>query len=62
MLALPKATFRAMVGSKPDGFGEQPGKYHSDAIFLMGDAKAKDAFRCIYAARRRRRRVDRARA
>ena len=22
--------------NKPDGFGEQPDKYHSDAIFLMG--------------------------
>lgn len=44
VLALPKTTFRAMLGSKPDGFGEQPNKYHSDAIFLMGDAKAKDAF------------------
>jgi uncharacterized protein (DUF1697 family) len=36
VLALTKAQFKAVVSNKPDGFGEQPGKYHSDAIFLMG--------------------------
>ncbi len=30
------AELRAVVGRKPQGFGEQPGKYHSDAIFLIG--------------------------
>jgi uncharacterized protein (DUF1697 family) len=27
---------QAVVDNKPKGFGEQPEKYHSDAIFLMG--------------------------
>jgi uncharacterized protein (DUF1697 family) len=36
VLALPGAKFRAIVANKPHGFGEQPEKYHSDAIFLMG--------------------------
>jgi uncharacterized protein (DUF1697 family) len=35
-LALTSAKFKAMVSGKPDGFGDEPGKYHSDAIFLMG--------------------------
>ena len=35
VLALSKANFKAMLGGKPKGFGEEPGKYHSDAIFLM---------------------------
>jgi uncharacterized protein (DUF1697 family) len=44
VLVLAKASFKTMVGGRPDGFGEQPGKYHSDAIFLMGPIKAKEAF------------------
>ena len=28
--------FQAISDNKPPGFGEQPDKYHSDAIFLMG--------------------------
>ena len=44
VLVLAKASFKTMVGGRPDGFGEQPGKYHSDAIFLMGAIKAKEAF------------------
>jgi uncharacterized protein (DUF1697 family) len=46
VLALPAAKFRTMVGNKPDGFGEQPGKFHSDAIFLMGGkvAEVMEAF------------------
>ncbi len=44
VLALPRATFKAMVEGRPDGFGEEPGKYHSDAIFLMRDISVKDAF------------------
>jgi uncharacterized protein (DUF1697 family) len=44
VLALPKATFKAMVEGRPKGFGDEPGKYHSDAIFLMRDIKVKDAF------------------
>ena len=44
VLALRKAAFKTMLRSGPDGFGGQPGKFHSDAIFLIGDIKAKDAF------------------
>ncbi len=43
ILALPAATYRKMVAGKPEGFGEEPGKYHSDAIFLMGGVTVKDA-------------------
>jgi len=35
VLVLPRNTFQAIVDNKPEGFGEQPEKYHSDAIFLM---------------------------
>ena len=35
-LALTLGQLRAIVENKPDGFGEQPDKYYSDAIFLMG--------------------------
>jgi uncharacterized protein (DUF1697 family) len=46
VLVLTKARFKTMLASKPKGFGEQPGKYHSDAIFLMGikPAEAAKAF------------------
>jgi uncharacterized protein (DUF1697 family) len=30
------AELRAVVDHKPQGFGERPGTYHSDAIFLIG--------------------------
>jgi uncharacterized protein (DUF1697 family) len=30
------AELRAVVDHKPEGFGERPGTYHSDAIFLIG--------------------------
>ena len=36
MLVLTHAELRAVVDHKPEGFGEQPETYHSDAIFLMG--------------------------
>lgn len=36
VLALTRAQFKAMVDKRPKGFGDQPDKYHSDAIFLMG--------------------------
>jgi uncharacterized protein (DUF1697 family) len=42
VLALPKASYKKMLSDKPKGFGEQPGKYHSDAIFLMS-GKVADA-------------------
>ncbi|MFN8468905.1 MAG: DUF1697 domain-containing protein [Caldilineaceae bacterium] len=33
---LTRAQLQAVVDNKPEGFGEQPQTYHSDAIFLMG--------------------------
>jgi uncharacterized protein (DUF1697 family) len=36
VLVLTRKQFQAVVDDKPKGFGEQPEKYHSDAIFLMG--------------------------
>jgi uncharacterized protein (DUF1697 family) len=35
-LVLTRSQLQAVVDKKPRGFGEQPGRYHSDAIFLMG--------------------------
>ena len=46
VLVLSKAAFKAVVGGKPKGFGEEPGKYHSDAIFLMG-AKVSEAVKAF---------------
>jgi uncharacterized protein (DUF1697 family) len=36
VLVLTRAELQAVVRNKPDGFGEQPAMYHSDAIFLIG--------------------------
>ena len=36
VLALTFNQLQTIVDNKPEGFGEQPEKYHSDAIFLMG--------------------------
>jgi uncharacterized protein (DUF1697 family) len=36
ILVLTQKQFQAVIDKKPKGFGEQPDKYHSDAIFLMG--------------------------
>jgi uncharacterized protein (DUF1697 family) len=36
VLVLSRKELQAVIKSKPKGFGEQPEKYHSDAIFLMG--------------------------
>src|SRR4051794_28513588 len=36
VLVLTRNQFQAVIDNKPEGFGEQPEKYHSDAIFLMG--------------------------
>ncbi|MGB4758730.1 MAG: DUF1697 domain-containing protein [Candidatus Saccharimonadales bacterium] len=46
VLVLSRKQLQAVVASKPEGFGDEPGKYHSDTIFLMGiDAKnAMSAF------------------
>ena len=41
VLVLTGEQFRAVIEDKPKGFGEQPEKYHSDAIFLMGIDSAK---------------------
>jgi uncharacterized protein (DUF1697 family) len=42
VLALSRAELKAIVDERPQGFGDAPDKYHSDAIFLMG-IDAKDA-------------------
>lgn len=46
VLVLTHNQLQAIVDHKPKGFGEQPEKYHSDAIFLMGidSAQAMPAF------------------
>jgi uncharacterized protein (DUF1697 family) len=36
VLVLTRDQFQAVFDNRPEGFGEQPEKYHSDAIFLMG--------------------------
>jgi uncharacterized protein (DUF1697 family) len=36
VLLLTHRQLQAIIDSKPEGFGDQPEKYHSDAIFLMG--------------------------
>ena len=36
VLVLGRKQLQAVIDNKPKGFGEQPEKYHSDAIFLMG--------------------------
>jgi uncharacterized protein (DUF1697 family) len=36
VLVLTHSQLQAVIDNKPEGFGEQPEKYHSDAIFLMG--------------------------
>lgn len=35
-LALPRARLRSVIEDRPPGFGERPGEFHSDAIFLIG--------------------------
>lgn len=36
ILALTRSQLQAVIDNKPHGFGDQPDKYHSDAIFLVG--------------------------
>jgi len=36
VLVLSHGRLQAIVNDKPKGFGEQPDRYHSDVIFLMG--------------------------
>jgi uncharacterized protein (DUF1697 family) len=46
VLVLTQDQLQAIIDNKPRGFGEQPEKYHSDAIFLMSidSAQAMPAF------------------
>ena len=46
VLVLTANQLQAIIDNKPQGFGEQPEKYHSDAIFLMDtdSAQAMPAF------------------
>jgi uncharacterized protein (DUF1697 family) len=41
VLVLSHAQLRAVVERKPKGFGEEPDRYHSDAIFLIGIDEAE---------------------
>jgi uncharacterized protein (DUF1697 family) len=41
VLVLSHAQLRAVVERKPEGFGEEPDRYHSDAIFLIGIDEAE---------------------
>ncbi len=41
VLVLSHKQLQATVDNKPAGFGEEPGTYHSDAIFLMGVSVAE---------------------
>ena len=36
VLVLSQGQLQAIVDDRPEGFGSQPDRYHSDAIFLMG--------------------------
>jgi uncharacterized protein (DUF1697 family) len=38
VLVLTDKQIQTVIDKKPEGFGEQPEKYHSDVIFLMGIA------------------------
>ena len=46
VLVLTHPQLRSVIDGKPDGFGEQPDTFHSDAVFLMGidAATAIEAF------------------
>jgi uncharacterized protein (DUF1697 family) len=46
VLVLTHKQLQTIIDNKPKGFGEQPEKYHSDVIFLMGidSAQAMPAF------------------
>ena len=36
VLVLSRNQLQAVIDNRPKGFGDQPEKYHSDAVFLMG--------------------------
>jgi uncharacterized protein (DUF1697 family) len=44
VLVLTRKQLEAVIDNKPEGFGERPEKFHSDAVFLMGIDSA-EAFR-----------------
>jgi uncharacterized protein (DUF1697 family) len=46
VLVLTRDQLQAVIDKRPRGFGDEPAKYHSDAIFLMGIAagEAMSAF------------------
>jgi uncharacterized protein (DUF1697 family) len=46
VLVLTHRQFQAVIDNKPEGFGEQPDKYHSDAIFLV-DVDPAEAMRAF---------------
>lgn len=41
VLVLSRSQLEAVIDNRPKGFGDQPEKYHSDAIFLMDIAVAQ---------------------
>ena len=41
VLVLTKEELQQIVNNRPTGFGDQPEKYHSDAIFLIGTKAAQ---------------------
>ncbi|KUL26315.1 DUF1697 domain-containing protein [Actinoplanes awajinensis] len=41
VLVLTRDQLQSVVDDRPEGFGDQPDKYHSDAIFLMGVTSAE---------------------
>ncbi len=43
VLVLSRDQVQSVIDNRPEGFGEAPDTYHSDAIFMMG-ADANDAF------------------
>jgi uncharacterized protein (DUF1697 family) len=44
ILVLTRRQLEAVIDHKPEGFGEHPEKFHSDAVFLMG-IDSTEAFR-----------------
>ena len=44
VLVLTRDQLEAVINGRPEGFGDRPEKYHSDAVFLMGIGAA-DAMR-----------------
>ena len=38
---LSRKQLKAVIDNRPKGFGDEPKKYHSDALFLMGTTAAK---------------------